>query len=260
MTSRAMTPTMMTSRAMTPRAKTPRVATPRAQSLIGQMPAPTAKGKLVTIEAPSSDSKHSESSPMPSKSSLSTLQSELGRNDKISKPSGEAGGPGHGVNKEWLMHHNTRNWPRRLGKEVVKITTRNNLEEQLGWGGNGFKSLKAVVEFPDLSTFKNCWPVLDLIQMHLKYLSSRAQQEKRIADGSARLQRKTIHEAGCPKSKPKIFQSTWYISIMQKGEYVGWGETTIKERSAGYGNVYAENNIEEGCTGCGNDLGEYDYE
>ncbi|KAI6096670.1 hypothetical protein EV401DRAFT_1895708 [Pisolithus croceorrhizus] len=71
---------------------------------------------------------------------------------------------------------------------------------------------------------------------------------------------KTIREAGCPKSKPKIFQSTWYISIMQKGEYVGWGETTIKERSTGYSNVYAENNVEEGCTGCGNDSGEYEYE
>ncbi|KAI6096455.1 hypothetical protein F5141DRAFT_1067697 [Pisolithus sp. B1] len=71
---------------------------------------------------------------------------------------------------------------------------------------------------------------------------------------------KTIREAGCPKSKPKIFQSTWYISIMQKGEYMGWGETTVKERSAGYGDVYAENNIEEGCTGCGDDSGEYEYE
>ncbi|KAI6168538.1 hypothetical protein EDD17DRAFT_1503361 [Pisolithus thermaeus] len=126
-TSRATTPTAMTSRAMTPRAKIPRVVTPRAQSPMGQMPAPTAKGKLVTIKAPSSDSKCSESSPAPSK--------------------------GY------------------------------NLEEQLGWGDDGFKSLKAVAEFPDLSTFKNCWSVLNLIQMHLKYLSSRAWQEKRITDG-----------------------------------------------------------------------------
>ncbi|KAI6096458.1 hypothetical protein F5141DRAFT_1067701 [Pisolithus sp. B1] len=188
-TSRATTPTATTSRATTPRVKTPRAATPRAQSPMGQMPAPTAKGKLVTIEAPSSDSKCSESSPAPSESSLSTLESELGGNDKISKPSGEAGRPGHGGY---------------------------NLEEQLGWGDDSFKSLKrfvnkaikkhldvtkcrsqqhrraldtvcdlAVVEFPDLSTFENCWPVLDLIQMHLKYLSSRARQEKRIADGSS---------------------------------------------------------------------------
>ncbi|KAI6094164.1 hypothetical protein EV401DRAFT_1896428 [Pisolithus croceorrhizus] len=155
-TSRATTPTAMTSRAMTPRAKTPRVVTPRAQSPMGQMPAPTAKGKLVTIKTPSSYSKCSESSPAPSKSSLSTLESEIGGNDKISKPSGEAGRPGH------------RGY---------------NLEEQLGWGDDGFKSLKAVAEFPDLSTFKNCWSVLNLIQMHLKYLSSRAWQEKRITDG-----------------------------------------------------------------------------
>ncbi|KAI6109220.1 hypothetical protein EV401DRAFT_1891501 [Pisolithus croceorrhizus] len=178
MTSRAMTPTVTTSRVMTPRAKMPRAVTPRAQSPTGQMPAPTAKGKLVTIEAPSSDSERSESSPAPSKSSLSTLESELGGNDKISKPSGEAGRPGHGGY---------------------------NLEEQLGWGDDWLQKSKdvtkcrsqqhrraldtvcdlAVAEFPDLSTFENCWPVLDLIQMRLKYLSSRAQQEKRIADGSS---------------------------------------------------------------------------
>ncbi|KAI6112753.1 hypothetical protein F5141DRAFT_1063108 [Pisolithus sp. B1] len=128
MTSRATTPTATTSRVMTPRAKTPRAATPRAQSPRGQMPAPAAKGKSVAINAPSSDSKHSESSPAPSKSSY-------------------------------------------------------NLEEQLGWGDDGFKSLKAIAEFPDLSTFENCWPILNLVQMHLKYLSSRAWQEKRIADG-----------------------------------------------------------------------------
>ncbi|KAI6117649.1 hypothetical protein EDD16DRAFT_1519890 [Pisolithus croceorrhizus] len=115
MTSRAMTPTARTSRATTPRVKMPRVVTPRAQSPMGQMPAPTAKGKLVTIKAPSSDSECSESSPAPSESSLSTLESKLGGNDKISKPSGEAGRPG------------CRGY---------------NLEEQLGWGDDGFKSLK----------------------------------------------------------------------------------------------------------------------
>ncbi|KAI6111142.1 hypothetical protein F5141DRAFT_1214658 [Pisolithus sp. B1] len=163
---------------MTPRAKTPRVATPRAQSPTGQTPAPTAKGKLVTIEAPSSDSERSESSPAPSESSLSTLESELGGNDKISKPSGEAGRPGRGGY---------------------------NLEEQLGWGDDGFKSLKnaqAVAEFPDLSTFENCWPVLDLIQMCLKYLSSRARQEKRIADGSSKAAKGGKRIQGrSPKSK-----------------------------------------------------------
>ncbi|KAI6096198.1 hypothetical protein F5141DRAFT_963468, partial [Pisolithus sp. B1] len=103
--------------------------------------------------------------------------------DKISKPSGEAGQPGHGGY---------------------------NLEEQLSWGEDSFKSLKvyaikkhlditkcqsqqdckaldmvcdlAIAEFPDLGTFENCWPILDLVQMCLKYLSSRVQQKKRIAD------------------------------------------------------------------------------
>ncbi|KAI5992125.1 hypothetical protein EDD15DRAFT_2197148 [Pisolithus albus] len=159
---RAKTPSATTSRATTPRAttlraKTPRAATPRAQSPSRQTSAPAVRGKSVAINAPSSDSEHSESSPAPSESSLSSLESELGGSDKISKPSGEAGRPGRGGY---------------------------NLEEQLGWGDSGFKSLKAIAEFPDLSTFENCWPVLDLIQMRLKYLSSRARQEKRIADGS----------------------------------------------------------------------------
>ncbi|KAI6103698.1 hypothetical protein EDD16DRAFT_1525034 [Pisolithus croceorrhizus] len=79
----------------------------------------------------------SESSPAPSKSSLSTLESEIGGNDKISKPSGEAGRPGH------------RGY---------------NLEEQLGWGDDGFKSLKAVAEFPDLSTFKNYAPEIFVLK------------------------------------------------------------------------------------------------
>ncbi|KAI6101696.1 hypothetical protein EDD16DRAFT_1525808 [Pisolithus croceorrhizus] len=91
----------------------------------------------------------------------------MGDSDKISKPSGEAGQPGHGGY---------------------------NLEEQLSWGEDSFKSLKcqsqqdckaldmAIAEFPDLGTFENCWPILDLVQMCLKYLSSRVQQKKRIAD------------------------------------------------------------------------------
>ncbi|KAI6111447.1 hypothetical protein F5141DRAFT_960105, partial [Pisolithus sp. B1] len=106
--------------------------------------------------------------------------------NKISKPSGEAGQPGCGGY---------------------------NLEEQLSWGEDSFKSLKqfvnkaikkhlditkcqsqqdrkaldtvcdlAIAEFLDLGTFENCWPVLNLVQMCLKYLSSRVWQKKRIAD------------------------------------------------------------------------------
>ncbi|KAI6094417.1 hypothetical protein F5141DRAFT_1067772, partial [Pisolithus sp. B1] len=105
------------------------------------------------------------------------------------------------------------------------------------------------------------------IEKEMGELLDEENDRKRCANSSSELEvpahkwrssifgKKTIREAGCPKSKPKIFQSTWYISIMQKGEYVGRGETTVKERSTGYGDVYAENNVEEGCTGCGDDSG-----
>ncbi|KAI6017428.1 hypothetical protein EDC04DRAFT_2943374 [Pisolithus marmoratus] len=163
------TPRATTPRAITPRAKMPSATTPRAQTFGGQTPAPTGKQKLVTIENLPSDSEHSESSPAPSESSLSSLESEPGADDKIPKPSGEVGRPGHGGY---------------------------NLEEQLGWGEDSFKRLKkfvnkaiknhldttkcqsqqnhkalitvcdlATAEFPDLDGFANCWPIFDLIQM-----------------------------------------------------------------------------------------------
>ncbi|KAI6110324.1 hypothetical protein EDD16DRAFT_1711040 [Pisolithus croceorrhizus] len=146
----------------------PKAITPRAQSPRGQTPAPTAKGKSVAIKFPSHHSSDLEGSPAPSELSLSSLESELGESY--------------------------------------------NLEEQLSWGDDSFKCLKwfvnkaikkhlditkcqsqqdckaldtvcdlAIAEFPDLGTFENCWPILDLVQMHLKYLSSRAWQKKRIA-------------------------------------------------------------------------------
>ncbi|KAI5984814.1 hypothetical protein EDC04DRAFT_2615578 [Pisolithus marmoratus] len=117
-TPRMATPRATTPRAIAPRAKTPSATTPRAQTFGGQTPAPAGKQKLVTIENLPSDSEHSESSPAPSESSLSSLESEPGADDKIPKPSGEVGRPGHGGY---------------------------NLEEQLGWGEDGFKRLKVSV-------------------------------------------------------------------------------------------------------------------
>jgi len=96
-----------TARARTPRAQTPREKTP-THLLSGSK-------KPVTIDLPCSDSEHSEGSPAPSESSLSSIASEQEASDKIPKPSGEAGRPGRGGY---------------------------NLEEQLGWGEEGFKALK----------------------------------------------------------------------------------------------------------------------
>ncbi|KAI5986291.1 hypothetical protein EDC04DRAFT_2999521 [Pisolithus marmoratus] len=97
-TPRMATPRATTPRAITPRAKTPSATTPRAQTFGGQTPAPSRETEI--------------------KSSLSSLESEPGADDKIPKPSGEVGRPG------------------RRGY---------NLEEQLGWGEDGFKRLKKFV-------------------------------------------------------------------------------------------------------------------
>ncbi|KAI6043422.1 hypothetical protein EDC04DRAFT_2600281 [Pisolithus marmoratus] len=179
-------------RATTARMKMPRVMTPIAQISRGQTPEPTGKQRSTTMENLQSNSEHLEGSPAPSQSSLSSLESELTQGDKNPKPSGEVGQPGHGGY---------------------------NLEEQLNWGADSFKSLKqfvnkairkhldttkcqsqqdhkvldtvcdlhtqAMAKFPDLESFEKCWPVLDLIQMCLKYLSSRAQLKKRINTDSS---------------------------------------------------------------------------
>ncbi|KAI6039384.1 hypothetical protein EDC04DRAFT_3140905 [Pisolithus marmoratus] len=181
-TPRMATPRATTPRAIAPRAKTPSATTPRAQTFGGQTPAPTGKQKLVTIENLPSDSEHSESSPAPSESSR----------------------PGRGGY---------------------------NLEEQLGWGEDGFKRLKKFVnkaiknhldttkcrsqhnrkalitvcdlsEFPDLDGFANHWPIFDLIQMCLKYLSSRARQKRKMStESSSDAAKSEKRRARSPKSK-----------------------------------------------------------
>ncbi|KAI6039484.1 hypothetical protein EDC04DRAFT_2603147 [Pisolithus marmoratus] len=205
-TPRMATPRVTTPRAITPRAKMPSVTTPRAQTFRGQTPAPAGKQKLVTIKNLPSDSEHLESSPALSESSLSSLESEPGADNKIPKLSGEVGRPGRGGY---------------------------NLEEQLGWGEDGFKCLKksvnkaiknhldttkcrsqqnrkalitvcdlATAKFPDLDGFANRWPIFDLIQMRLKYLSSRAWQKRKMsAESSSNAAKSEKRRARSPKLK-----------------------------------------------------------
>ncbi|KAI6007485.1 hypothetical protein EDC04DRAFT_2582839 [Pisolithus marmoratus] len=119
----------------------------------------------------------------PSESSLSSWdEDEESRTKKIPKPNGEVGQPGWGGY---------------------------NLKDQLGWGEDGFTKLKrfvkkavkkhldptrcqslqdckaleavskmAIAEFPNLDDFDECWPVQDLVQLQLKYLSFRAWQQQ----------------------------------------------------------------------------------
>ena len=99
-------------RVKTAQARTPAAATPREKTPTHVL---SGSAKAVTIDLPCSDSEHSEGSPAPSESSLSSIASEQEASEKIPKLIGEAGRPGRGGY---------------------------NLEEQLGWGEEGFKALK----------------------------------------------------------------------------------------------------------------------
>jgi len=82
LTQESMEARVKTAWARTPRAQTPREKTP-THLLLGSK-------KPVTIDLPCSDSEHSEGSPAPSESSLSSIASEQEASDKIPKPGGEA--------------------------------------------------------------------------------------------------------------------------------------------------------------------------
>ncbi|KAI6126694.1 hypothetical protein F5141DRAFT_1060410 [Pisolithus sp. B1] len=160
------------SRATTPREETP-VPKPRGN---------VARKSVTIIE----DHGESSGSPLSSESSLSSWDeddSNGNRNGKkIPKPNGEVGRPGRGGY---------------------------NLEDQLGWGKDGFKKLQrfvkkavkkhldtmkcrslqdhkaletvnkmTVAQFPDLDDFEECWPVQDLVQLQLKYSSFKTRQQK----------------------------------------------------------------------------------
>ncbi|KAI6017357.1 hypothetical protein BKA83DRAFT_18549 [Pisolithus microcarpus] len=131
-----------------------RATTPRAVTPVPKSSGKVAEKSVTIIEDQSLDS------PSSSESSLSSWDEDESDRKKIPKPNGEVGRPGCGGY---------------------------NLEDQLGWGKDGFKKLKAletvskvaIAEFPDLDDFEDCWPVQDLVQLQLKYLSFKARQQKR---------------------------------------------------------------------------------
>lgn len=48
---------------------------------------------------------------------------------------------------------------------------------------------QALEKFPELERYSDCWPVMDLVKMRLKYTSvcARRAQEKRVADNKLKL-------------------------------------------------------------------------
>ncbi|KAI6011490.1 hypothetical protein EDC04DRAFT_2958902 [Pisolithus marmoratus] len=115
------------------------------------------------------------------KSSLSSLESlEL---EKIPKPPGEVGRPGRGgYNLEEHLKW-TDNEIREL-KRVIHAAVKKYLDTTKSRSFQDLEAVRKVTDlakrcFPQLEDYQNCWPVLDLIHLRLKYLSSRHRQKHR---------------------------------------------------------------------------------
>lgn len=147
--------------------------------------------------------------------------------DKIAKPDGEPGRPGRGgYNLQKALEWDTRTFSKLKVKSLpglcctadnllqnfanhlvdahldVSMTYTKQKEKDLQrvcdevsdsyYGGsesmfsNGSQALE---KFPELERYSDCWPVMDLVKMRLKYTSVRARraQEKRVADNKLKL-------------------------------------------------------------------------
>ncbi|KAI6110843.1 hypothetical protein EDD16DRAFT_1519706 [Pisolithus croceorrhizus] len=128
-----------------------RATTPREEMPVLKPQGNVARKSVTIIE----DHRESSSSPLSLESSLSFWDeddSNRNRNGKkIPKPNGKVGRPGWGGY---------------------------NLEDQLGWGKDGFKKLQTIAQFLNFDNFEECWPVQDLVQLQLKYSSFKTWQQK----------------------------------------------------------------------------------
>ncbi|KIJ64129.1 hypothetical protein HYDPIDRAFT_29013 [Hydnomerulius pinastri MD-312] len=138
-------------------------------------------------ESPSEGSLETSDGTSDSESTLSALSED----SKISKPPGEPGRPGRGgYNLETTLDWNHRSYTK------FKKFTHHLIEEHLDTtkcaSAQSPVLLKVVRDkvtdaFPDLEQYSNCWPVNNMIMMHLKYTSSRAQrQELELAAGKGK--------------------------------------------------------------------------
>ncbi|KAG2106842.1 hypothetical protein BD769DRAFT_1393097 [Suillus cothurnatus] len=84
-------------------------------------------------------------------SGLSTSAMSQSEDSKIPKPPGKPSHPGQGGY---------------------------TLQESLNWSPKAYTKSKAVDTFPDLDNYSGCWPVNDIIMMHLKYMLGHARQKE----------------------------------------------------------------------------------
>ncbi|KAI6015891.1 hypothetical protein BKA83DRAFT_4129323 [Pisolithus microcarpus] len=121
-------------------------------------------------------------SPSPSDSSLSSLES-LEPKAKIPKPPGEVGRLGRGgynLEEHLKWPDNETRGLKETGQRVIHAAVKKYLDTTKS---RTFQDLEAVKKakrrFQQLEDYENCWPVLNLIHLCLKYLSSRHRQRHR---------------------------------------------------------------------------------
>ncbi|KAL4062962.1 hypothetical protein V8B97DRAFT_2026594 [Scleroderma yunnanense] len=165
---------------------------------------PLGREKSVIIDILHSDSEHSESSPAFSELSLSSLASKQGTDNKIPKPSGEAGRP----RQEDYNLEDQLSWGQfayKAAKEHLDTTKCQSLQDHKAWDT---MCELVMTKFLDLDTFQNCWPILDLIQMHLKYLSLSPWQKKRSSSKVEKEEKRRERSCSSPLKKSKTSGSS----------------------------------------------------
>ncbi|KIN95420.1 hypothetical protein M404DRAFT_34165 [Pisolithus tinctorius Marx 270] len=115
-------------------------------------------------------------------SSLTSLES-IELTTKIWKPPGEVGHPGRGgYNLE--EHLRWSDDEMRKLKRVIHTAVKKYLNMTKSRSYQDFKAVQKVTgiarqQFPRLEDYEHCWPVIDMIHLRLKYLSSRHRQKIR---------------------------------------------------------------------------------
>ncbi|KAI9462190.1 hypothetical protein HD554DRAFT_2041183 [Boletus coccyginus] len=143
---------------------------PKSKSIMqiqSALPESHSHADLESLSEDSSSSSSLSDSPSDSKSTSMTLS----EGSKILKPPGEPGCPGRGgYNLKGVIDWNHKVFTKFKNLALLKVICD-----------------RAMGAFPDLDNFSNCWPVTDLIIMHLKYTSSCARwHELEFAAGKAK--------------------------------------------------------------------------
>ncbi|KAF8187444.1 hypothetical protein BJ912DRAFT_1059794 [Pholiota molesta] len=153
-----------------------------------QVDSPPAASRRVSLMTKSSRG----ASPAPSnpQSDANDISSEEDTTDSegglIDKPEGEVTRTSRGgYNLEFVL-----GWDRKKYRKIrayVKNLAEEHLDCSQSFTSQALRSVQtvknlALERFPELQEYKDCWPVIDMLRMQLKYSSSRARHESIMAD------------------------------------------------------------------------------